>query len=87
MAVLDSLVPYILLISTLVLELIAFLSSHMIDSRNFPDLHEGIFQRCTYLNQTTINIVTANQTTEPAQFYCMWWSADTFYSDNGFFLN
>ncbi len=72
MAILENMLPYILLTTTLVIELIAFLSSHMIDSRNIPTLHEGIFQRCVYASKE-----------DPTQFNCLWWSADTFNADNG----
>jgi hypothetical protein len=72
MAILESLLPYILLTTTLVIELIAFLTSHMIDSRNLPTLHEGIFQRCVYASKS-----------DPTQFNCLWWSADTYNADSG----
>ncbi len=76
MVMLDNLIPYVLLTTTLVIELVAFLTSHMVDSRNIPSLHEGIFQRCVYPNKS-----------EPSQFNCLWWSADTYNADNGNFLS
>lgn len=64
--------PYILMVSTLVLELLAFMTSHMVDSRTFGTLHEGLFQRCIYPNKD-----------DPNSFNCLWWSADTFNADRG----
>lgn len=64
--------PYVLLFSTLVLELFAFMTSHMVDSRNFTTLHEGLFKRCIYPVRDGENT-----------FNCLWWSADTFSSDRG----
>ncbi|RNA38054.1 hypothetical protein BpHYR1_051011 [Brachionus plicatilis] len=66
----ETILPYLLMKLTLVFELISFLSSHMIDSRNFTSLHEGIFQRCVY---------PVSQ--DPYTFKCLWWSADTFNTD------
>jgi hypothetical protein len=70
MADYESLLPYGLMKSTLVLELVAFLTSHMVDSRSVDTLHEGLFQRCIY--PTKLN---------SSMFNCLWWSADTFNSD------
>lgn len=72
MVLIESILPYILLSTTFILELIAFLSSHMIDSRNLNTLHEGIFYRCVYPNKA-----------DPNTFNCLWWSADTYSTDNG----
>ena len=69
--------PYVLLFSTLALELLAFMTSHMVDSRNFNTLHEGLFKRCIYPIKDP-SLVGENQ------FSCLWWSADTFSADRGF---
>ncbi|CAF0714866.1 unnamed protein product [Brachionus calyciflorus] len=66
----EAVLPYLLLKLTLVFELVSFLSSHMIDSRNYTTLHEGLFQRCVY-----------PVTQDPYSFKCLWWSADTFNTD------
>jgi hypothetical protein len=65
-------VPYLFLKGTLVLELVAFLTSHMIDSRDITTLHEGIFRRCIYPSKD-----------EAGRFNCLWWSADTYNTDRG----
>ena len=72
-------VPSLLLVATFVLEYVAFLTSHMIDSRSLASLHVGIFLRCSY----PITIGHRNE------FRCLWWSDDTFNHDeskNGFIL-
>lgn len=71
----ETILPYLLMKLTLIFELIAFLSSHMIDSRNYTTLHEGIFQRCVY-----------PVTQDPYTFKCLWWSADTFNTDRSFLI-
>ena len=62
-------IPFILLLVTNVLELVGFLSSHMVDNRYLSSVHEGIFQRCTSLRHNM------------DYFICYWWSADTFMED------
>lgn len=68
----ESIMPYVLMKLTLLFELIAFLTSHMVDSRTLDTLHEGLFQRCIYPSKI-----------DPNTFSCMWWSADTFGADRG----
>lgn len=62
-------IPFILLLVTNVLELVGFLSSHMVDNRYLSSVHEGIFQRCTSLRHNM------------DRFICYWWSSDTFMED------
>lgn len=69
--------PNILFKSTLVLELIAFLSSHLIDNRNEPTLHEGLLSRCIYPKKLGEGM--------GLEYHCLWWSFDTFMTDRGFF--
>ena len=64
-------VPSLLLLATFAFEYVAFLTSHMIDSRSLASLHVGIFLRCSY----PITIGNRNE------FRCLWWSDDTFNHD------
>ena len=66
------LLSYIFLLATLVIELVSFLTSHMIDGRFLPNLHEGIFQRCTFQYRY-----------KPTKYHCYWWTDDTFRVDGG----
>ncbi len=68
-------VPALLLLATFSLEYVAFLTSHMIDSRSLASLHVGIFLRCSY----PITIGNRNE------FRCLWWSDDTFNHDESKF--
>ena len=61
---------HILLGVTLILELVAFMTAHMIGSRNLKDLHDGIFYRCTY-----------PRADYSSGFNCLWWTSDTFNID------
>ena len=61
---------YGLLAATIIIELVAFLTTHMIDSRHISSLHDGIFQRCVYTQAQHTNV-----------FYCLWWSPDMFSTD------
>lgn len=70
MAKFGNLLQHLLLGATLVLELISFLTAHMIGSRNLKQLHDGIFFRCTYPSRDY-----------STGFYCLWWSSDTFNID------
>lgn len=65
-----TLIPYILLFVTFVIEMIAFLTGHMVDNRFLSNLHEGIFLRCVYADKNN-----------PTQFNCLWWTSDTFQRD------
>ena len=69
MFTLEPSIPFILLLVTNVLELVGFLSSHMVDNRYLSAVHEGIFQRCTSLRHNM------------DRFICYWWSSDTFLED------
>jgi hypothetical protein len=70
MSYFGSLLAHILLGLTLILELICFLTAHMIGSRNLKSLHDGIFFRCTYPSRDY-----------SIGFNCFWWSSDTFNID------
>lgn len=78
--------PYVLLFSTLVLELFAFMTSHMVDSRNFSTLHEGLFKRCIYPIRDGGGGMVGPTTESENAFTCLWWSADTFNADRGILL-
>jgi hypothetical protein len=67
---LGTLLPHLLLGITLGLELVAFMTAHMIGSRNLKQLHDGIFFRCTYPSRN-----------DAIGFNCLWWSSDTFNID------
>jgi hypothetical protein len=68
----ESVMPLVLTKLTLVFEFIAFLTSHLVDSRGDASLHEGLFVRCTHPSRFGLGNYT-----------CFWWSADTFGRDSG----
>lgn len=68
----ENLLPNILTITCWIIEMVAFLTSYMIESRSLKHLHDGIFYRCVYPMIGNSN-----------SFRCLWWSNDTFWIDPG----
>lgn len=66
----DYLLPNILTVTCWITEMVAFLTSYMIESRSLKYLHDGIFHRCVYPNQA-----------REAHYKCLWWSSDMFSTD------
>ncbi len=78
---------FIFLLGTICAQLIAFLTSHMIDNNYDPTVHEGIYQRCG----TPVGYFMGINTNIGGLFgmtpMCNWWNSRIFDFDPSLFTN
>ncbi len=72
----ENLLPNLLTITCWIIEMVAFLTPYMIESRSLRHLHDGIFHRCVY---PEVGLPISGS--RVAGFRCLWWSDDTFWID------